>query len=289
PGPRPRAHRRGVSATFVVWVVCALVVGASLGRLVLLTPATSDEVASVVGPETGSKRAIAALEQRGPDAPTDVRPLPAPRTACVRRASQTADPSFYDLAQRAYDRADAVRPGLDDTDLGRGLLALSRHEFAVALDLGSRVRTDNPDSPDALAEMVDAQVELGRYDDASITLQDLLDRHPGLPAYARLSYVRELHGDTVGALRAMREADTAANGVAYDRATIAAFLGDLELGRGHLRAARSQYRRALALQPDLVLARVGAAKVDAATGHRARAIAALGSLTRRLPVPSAVA
>ena len=83
------------------------------------------------------------------------------------------------------------------------------------------MHTGNPDNPDALAVMVDANVELGRYDDASATLQELLDRHPGLPAYARLSYVRELHGDTSGALRAMREADTAANGVAFDRATVA--------------------------------------------------------------------
>ena len=62
--------------------------------------------------------------------PTDVRALQALGVAYVRKATQVADPAYYDLAQRAFDRADAVTPDLDDTNLGRGLLALSRHEFA---------------------------------------------------------------------------------------------------------------------------------------------------------------
>jgi predicted Zn-dependent protease len=267
-----------------------VVVGASIGRIAVFAPDTGvDDVAGVVGPDTNPAQAITVLEKRVQDAPTDVRALQALGAAYVRRATQVADPSVYDLAARAFDRADEVRPGLDDTNLGRGLLALARHDFGQALVLGSTVHAHNPDNPDALAVMVDAQVELGRYDDAAVTLQDLLDGHPGLPAYARLSYVRELNGETVGALRAMRQADTAANGVAYDRATVAAFLGDLELSRGHVAAAAQQYDRALALQPDLVLARVGHARIAAARGHVARAIGELRTLTRRLPVPSAVA
>jgi tetratricopeptide (TPR) repeat protein len=232
---------------------------------------------------------VAALEQRVQDAPNDVRALQALGVAYVRKAAQVADPAYYDLAQRSFDRADAVTPDLDDTNLGRGLLALSRHDFAGALDLGARVHANNPDNPDALAVTVDAQVELGHYDDASATLQELFDRHPGLPAYARLSYVRELRGDTVGAQRAMRQADTAANGIAFDRATVAAFLGDLELGRGNYRAADAQYKKALRLQPELVLAELGEARVAVARGNRFAAIDSLRALTKRLPVPSAVA
>ena len=209
--------------------------------------------------------------------------------AYIRKATQVADPAFYDLAQRAFDRADAVTPDLDDTNLGRGLLALSRHDFSAALDLGVRVHARNPDNPDTLAVTVDAQVELGHYDDAAATLQELFDRHPGLPAYARLSYVRELHGDSVGARRAMRAADTAANGIAFDRATVATLLGDLELGRGNVRAAHAAYEKALRLEPELVLAEIGEARVDVARGRRADAIGRLRDLTRRLPVTSAVA
>jgi tetratricopeptide (TPR) repeat protein len=269
-----------------------VVVGVSVGRVAFFTPtggAARDTETRVVSPTAAPSAAVAALEQRVHDAPNDVRALQALGVAYVRKAAQVADPAFYDLAQRAFDRADAVTPHLDDTDLGRGLLALARHDFAGALDLGTRVHVNNPDNPDALAVTVDAQVELGHYDDASATLQELFDRHPGLPAYARLSYVRELHGDTVGARRAMREADTAANGIAFDRATIAALLGDLELGSGNYRAADRQYEKALQLEPGLVLAELGAARVSVARGNRPDAIDRLRTLTKRLPVPSAIA
>jgi tetratricopeptide (TPR) repeat protein len=271
--------------------VCAAVVGVSVGRIIFFKPTSSasDTSAQVVSPSAAPSAAVTALEARVKDAPTDVRALQALGVAYVRKATQGADPAYYDLAQRAFDRADAVTPDLDDTNLGRGLLALSRHEFADALDLGSRVHTSNPDNPDALAVMVDAQVELGHYEDASVTLQQLFDRHPGLPAYARLSYVRELRGDTIGALRAMREADTAANGVAFDRATVAAFLGDLEFGRGKFAAAEMQYQKALRLQPGLVLAEFGEARVEVARGRRGAAIERLRALTQRLPVTNAVA
>ena len=46
---------------------------------------------------------------------------------------------------------------------------------------------------------------------------------------------------------AMRQADTAANGIAFDRATVAALLGDLELGRGNFDAAHTEYEKALRL------------------------------------------
>ena len=187
------------------------------------------------------------------DAPTDVRALQALGSAYVRRATQVADASFYDLAH-AFDRADAVAQPRD-TNLGRGLPrchgTTSRRPSCSA-----RPCARNPDNPDALAVMVDTQVELGRYNDAAVTLQDLLDRHPGLPAYARLSYVRELNGDTTGTLRAMRQADIGERRRLRpgDRRGVPRRLGAV---RGDVDAAAQQYDRALSLaQPDLVLARV---------------------------------
>jgi predicted Zn-dependent protease len=202
---------------------------------------------------------------------------------------QTADPSFYDLSQRALDRADAVMPDQDLTLLTRGVLSLSRHDFAGALVLGSRVHDRNPAQPDALAVLVDASVELGHYDAAAAYLQDLLDRRPGLPAYSRLSYVRELHGDDDAALVAMREAQVAGGGAAFDDATIRTFLGDLAFARGRLAEAGTEYGAALRRSPGLPLATLGNARVLAAEGRTAEAIATLDALTHRVPLPAAVA
>jgi predicted Zn-dependent protease len=262
-----------------------MIVGISVGRVVLFTPRVA--IPPVPAAATAAET-VATLEQRVRDQPHDVVALQALGVAYVRMAAQVGDPAFYDLAQTAFDHADAAQPGLDDTLVGRGLLALARHRFDDALGLGTRVHTTNPDNPDAIAVMVDSLVELGRYDEAGSALQELLDRRPGLPAYSRLSYLRELHGDTTGAFRAMREADIAGTALVYDRATIAAFLGDLEWNRGHTHDAGVEYRRALTLQPDLVSANVGAARVAAATGHARDAIRRLTKLTKRIPVPAAL-
>jgi tetratricopeptide (TPR) repeat protein len=278
--------RSTLSVTLVLWVVCAAIVGVSVGRIVFF--AAPRPAAAPASPAATPAEAVATLEARVSANPTDVVALQALGVAYVRKAAQVGDPAYYGLAQTAFDHADAVEPGLDETLVGRGLLALSRHQFADALAFGTRAHADNPDDPDALAVIVDSLVELGRYEEAGATLQELLDRRPGLPAYSRLSYLRELQGDTAGAFRAMRQADVAGTGLVYDRATIATFLGDLEFSRGHVAAAGAEYHRALRLQPDLVLADLGLAKVAAARGDRPAAIHRLRTLTNRIPLPAAL-
>jgi predicted Zn-dependent protease len=221
--------------------------------------------------------------------PSDVRSLQQLAGAYLRRGAQTADPSYYDLTQQALDRADVIEPDLDLTLLTRGVLALSRHDFVAALALGNRVHARDPARADALAVLVDASVELGDYDAAEAHLQELLDRRPGLPAYSRLSYLRELHGDDEGAVVAMREALVAGGGAVYDDATITTFLGDLSFARGHLDDAAQAYDDALRRSPGLPLAALGRARTLAAAGARAEAITALKELTRRVPLPAAVA
>ena len=67
---------------------------------------------------------------------------------------------------------------------------------------------------------------------------------PSLPAYARVSYYRELHGDVDGAISAMRYA-VSAGGSAEGTAYVETLLGDLELARGRTGAAHDAYRSAL--------------------------------------------
>ena len=232
---------------------------------------------------------LARLERMVQRDPTDLRSLQKLAGVYVQRAIQTGDPTFYDLSQRALDRADAVVPDQDLTLLTRGVLALSRHDFVGALDLGGRVHSRNPAQPDALAVLVDASVELGHYDAAASYLQDLLDRRPGLPAYSRASYLRELHGDDDAALVAMREAQVAGGGATFDNSTIRTFLGDLAFGRGRITAAGAEYAEALRRSPGLPLAELGAARVLAANGSTVEAIDALDRLTRRVPLTAAVA
>jgi predicted Zn-dependent protease len=246
------------------------------------------QAASPMAPTRDPQAQVARLEALATRDPGDVRVWQQLGAAYIHRAIATYDPAFTNLAGRALDRADALAPGQSITAVTRGVLMLNLHEFARAHDLAAPVHAADPYDADALAVLVDADVELGHYDAAARDLQALLDLRPGLPAYSRASYLRELHGDLAGAEQAMRQALTAGAGDGFDVATVTTFLGDLAFNRGDLTQAAARYRDALHLQPDLVNAQLGRARVLAARGERAAAIRVLQALTERVPLPAAV-
>ena len=144
----------------------------------------------------------------------------------------------------------------------------------------------DPASPQPLGVVVDAQVELGRYDEATETAQQMLDRRPSLASLSRASYLRELHGDIPGAITAMTQAAIAGAGSApADVAYVETLLGDLHLGAGALPEAEGAYRRALG-RADSPAAEVGLARVAAARGDLAGAAVLLEEVTGRLPQPA---
>ena len=278
----------------VLLVVAALAGGVGVGRFALSergpdggalgSGATADDAP----PGRSLTARVAELEMRVSRDPDDVSAWQSLGAVYVRRAAEVGDPSFYGLAERAFGEADARLPGDPGTLIGRGTLALALHQFADALALGTQAVEKNPASASALGVVVDAQVELGHYDDAAAALQRMLDLRPDLPALARTSYLRELHGDLPGALAAMRQAEVAGAGSSFDVATVASLLGDLHLKERDLDRAGAAYDRALAASPGLVTAEVGRARVLAATGRGAEAESALGTLVDRVPYPPAL-
>ena len=280
-GPDPARLRRGVGIAVV-----AAVVGVAAARFF-----APDHPAPVPRPEATSlapPAQVAALERKVGDHPDNVSAWQQLGVAYTRDAIRTADPSLYGAATTAFDRADALEPGAADTLVGRGVLSLTLHRFDEALTLGEQAHRANPFDPDALAVMVDASVETGRYDAAATDLQALLDLRPGLAAFSRVSYLRELNGDVTGASEALSQAETAGSGATFDLASVISLEGDLAFNHGDLAGALRQYDRALALSPDVVLARIGRARVLAARGRLDDAIADLVELTERYPVATAV-
>ena len=198
---------------------------------------------------------------------------------------ETGDASFYARADGVLRRALARRPNDAYAVVQAATLAAARHDFAGALSLAERARGLAPDALAAFPVQVDALVELGRYGEAERVLQDFVDRKPNLAAYARVSYVRELHGDLDGAVEAMRLAIAAGGPVPENVAYVQALLGGLELARGRLDEARRAYSAALAAVPDYVPALAGRARLAAASGDLPRAIALWRGIVERLPLP----
>jgi tetratricopeptide (TPR) repeat protein len=168
-----------------------------------------------------------------------------------------------------------------------GTLALARHDFASALVLARRAQRQ-AGGPGAVAPypvLVDALIELGRYDEAERALQAMVDLKPNLAAYARVSYLRELHGDLDGAASAMRAA-IAAGGTAPEHvASLQTLLGGLELARGRLGAARRATDAALTAVPGYVPALAERARLRASRGDLAGAVAAWRRVVARRPLP----
>lgn len=287
--------RAGITATFgslwsrhgrsLLLAVVALAVGLGVGRFITY----SDEAAPTAAPAASATTAerIAGLERATFERPDDPLAWQSLGTAYVQQATATGDPALYELADQALDRAAALDPDASATRVAQGTLALTLHEFTDALRLGESVVRDEPMNPGALAVIVDAQVELGRYDDAAATLQTLLDIRPDLPALARTSYLRQLTGDLDGALAAIRQARTAGAGLTAELAGVTSIEGDVHLLRGDYDAALGAYDDALGTVPDLTLATVGRARALAATGETSTAIDELSALVDRRPTAEA--
>jgi tetratricopeptide (TPR) repeat protein len=207
--------------------------------------------------------------------------------AYLARARESGDPGFYTRAERAFGAALRREPGDLGALVGAGTLAGLRHDFAEQLRLGRRAVAQAPELAKPYTVVADAQIELGRYAAAAQTIQLLVDRKPGLAAYARASYFRELSGDPAGAVEAMRLA-VSAGGTPENLAYVQALLGDLELARGRVAAGRAAYTAALRSLPGYPAGLVGLARADAAGGDLGRAAARLRRAAARLPLASSL-
>jgi tetratricopeptide (TPR) repeat protein len=255
-------------------------------------PSPADE-ARVVAPSATRPAAspdaeIARLQAVVRAAPRDVAPRVELADAYLEKARASGDPAFYERADGLLRAALARKPGDHDALVSSAALALSRHDFRGGLELAERARAARPESRVAYPLLVDALVELGRFGAAERTLQRLVDANPGLAAYARISYLRELHGDLDGAAAVMRLAAAGAGSQRESVAAVQSLVGTIELARGNLAAARAAQRTALAAVPGYPAAEAGLARLAAARGDLDGAIRRWRALAERLPLPEYV-
>lgn len=168
--------------------------------------------------------------------------------AAVERARVAVDPSQYAVAER--ELREALRLGGADALAYRGLAALAaaRHRFDESLALARRAQRLNPSSAAVYGLLGDANVELGRYRAGFAAFDRMAALKPGPTAYARVSYGRELRGDTEGAIAAMRLAAESARPGEL-RAWALAQLANLYAGTGRVGQARVIYRELLRALP----------------------------------------
>jgi tetratricopeptide (TPR) repeat protein len=246
-------------------------------------PATAPPPANTSSIDDAALRQARALvDQRGADSPDALA------AQYLQKVRDTGDPSYYPKAEALLTSALKQDPNDVEALIQMGALSLGRHQFQGALSWGTKARALAPHSARPLGIVGDAQIELGRYDEAVATFEQMIDLHPDLGSYSRVSYARELYGDVAGAIEAMQQAVEAGGPVPENVGYTRVLLGNLYFNSGRLGDAEAQYKAALAEYPGYVRAHAGLASVLAARGDYRQAAALYQQVVNVYPTPEFV-
>ena len=195
-------------------------------------------------------------------------------SAYMQKARETADFTFNAHAEAAITRSLSIEADNYDALKLRTKLQLTYHRFAEALDTAHHLQTLRNDDHDVWGQITDALVELGDYSGAVKAAQTMVDLRPDSSSYARVSYLRSLHGDTQGAIDAMTAALKSAN--PNDPESVAWFhvqLGNELMNAGKLKEAEREFDTALVIFPNHSLALQSKARARVAAGDLNGAVA----------------
>ncbi len=206
----------------------------------------------------------------------------------LQKVRETGDPTYYGKAEAAFDEALKRDSQSVNALVGKGTLALARHQFAAGLKLGQQAHDLDPTVVIVYGVIGDAQTELGQYDAALATIQTMVDKRPDLSSYSRASYQRELHGDINGAIALMQEAVRSGGPNAENVQWVRVQLGNLYFNKGDLAKAETEYQHALVALPNYAYAQAGLAHVRAVQGRTDEAIALYTQAIQRIPLPEFV-
>jgi len=206
----------------------------------------------------------------------------------VQQAKNTVNPMYYPKAEGALERSLQIQPTGNAAGLaGTAALRAAQHRFAESLTLAQQAQALNPQNSTIYGTLADAYTQLGRYDDARGAVQQMLNLHPGVPAYTRAEYVYELAGQVDQARdllnQALGEATTPAD-VAFCRF----YLGELALNNGDPVEALKQIKLGADADPRYPDLLAGQARAEAALGQQDAAVADYAQVVATVPLPQYV-
>ena len=235
-------------------------------------------------------QAVAIARQRLEANADDARAAIRLADVLLRKARVEMDGSHALEAERVLKAVLKQEPGEYSAQKSLGAVYLSQHRFAEAAEIARRGIASRAQDAWNYGVLGDALVELGDYDRAFEAFDRMVQLRPDAASYARVAYAHELQGRLGEALRHLRIAAEATS--AHDPESLAwhhAQIGNVLFQMGRLDAAAQEFARANHVFPDHPYARTGMARIAAARGSDAEALAMYRALLAEAPTPELAA
>ena len=210
--------------------------------------------------------------------PDDLKQYLSIATAFIMEGRITGNGGYYsNAAIKMLDKVINGKPAdkevLFEALSLKSTVLLNMHQFKEALDVAQKGVTINDFNAGIYGALVDANVELGNYDEAVKDCDKMLGIRPDLRSYSRASYLRQIFGDNAGAIAAMKMAVEAGVPGVESTEWARVTLGDLYMNIGKIDSASYEYRASLVYRPDYPHAEMGLARVEKEKKNYAEAIA----------------
>lgn len=153
---------------------------------------------------TATKNNAGQLLQKIKQNPGDVKSLVGLTAIYIQEGRITGNLEFYNNAALKTVQAVLVKDANNFEALTfKATILLSQHRFEEGLVIAEQVQKLYPLNAYVYGLLVDANVELGNYDAALEAADKMVSIRPDIRSYARIAYLREIHGDIPGAIEAM--------------------------------------------------------------------------------------
>ena len=192
-------------------------------------------------------------------------------------------PYYYPAILTILDGVLAIDPKNFEATTFKASVKMSQHQFAEARTLAEAAKQINPDNAYVYGVLVDANVELGNYEEAVAMSDKMQGLKPSLESYSRASYLREIYGDYPGSIAAMKLAVQAGLPGSEPQCWSLNTLGHLYETTGQLAQAEQQYQSILSMRPSYAFALRGQAQVLKARKEYPQALAVLEKAAKIMP------
>ena len=173
---------------------------------------------------------------------------------------ETGDTSVYVKIEKVLDRLEKYHPNTAQIFAKRAEIANGLHDFKGGLEYINKAISLDQSQALFYGIRSDSEIELGMYEKAEQSLQQMIDLKPNFSSFSRVAYQRELHGDTEGALLALTAAISSGSAHLENMAWAYTESGKLHIINDQ-KAAEQNFWQALELYPEYAPALEGLARI----------------------------